>query len=513
MTMKREVEKLQRMEEQARLGEGQKALDKQHAAGKLTARERIDLLFDQGTFVEMNMFAQHQCHDFGMENRRPLGDGVVTGYGKVEGRTVFVYAQDFTVLGGTVGHIHAAKICSIMELATKTGAPIVGLVDTAGARIQEGTGTYGYIFAENVMASGVVPQISAVMGNCAGGGVYSPALTDFIFMVEGTAQMFITGPGVIKEVTGEEITMEELGGAKVQSQISGNCDVVAKNDEDCLKSIRKLLSFLPGNFRDKPPVKDTGDDPNRCDEGLLNIVPDNPRGAFDMKKVITAVVDNGDFYEIKARFARNMITGFARLGGYPVGIVANQPLVGAGALDCDASDKAAHFYRTCDCFNVPIICLVDVPGYMPGVKEERKGIIRHGAKMLYGLREATVPIITCIVRKAYGGSIVAMGSKSIGADIVFAWPSAEIAIMGADGAVKLLYRKEIEEAADREQLIKQKMEEYRDTFSTPYYAASKQYVDVVIRPDQTRPYLIKALDVLWDKKVEFPPRKHGNIPL
>lgn len=513
MAMDKEIQKLKEQEEKAKLGEGQKAIDKQHAEGRLTARERIDLFFDKGTFVELDMFAQHSCHDFGMEKRKPYGDGVVTGFGKVDGRTVYVYAQDFTVLGGTVGVNHAEKICNVMRLGRKACAPVVGLVDSGGGRIQEGTGTYSFIFSENILASGVVPQISAVMGNCAGGGVYSPALTDFVFMVEGTSQMFITGPAVLKQVTGEEISMQDLGGAKPHSTVSGVCDFVAKNDQECIIQIKKLLTYLPDSYRDKPKRIDTGDDPNRCDEGLNGIVPDNPKGGFDMHQVITKVVDNGEFFEVRPAFARNMITGFARLNGYVVGILANNPMFFAGSLDCDASDKAGRFYRTCDCFNIPIITFVDVPGYLPGVKEEHKGIIRHGAKMLYGYREATVPKIVCVVRKAYGGAQVAMGTKSMGTDIMFAWPSAEVAIMGADGAVPLLYKKELDEAQDRDAVRKQKVEEYRSTFNTPYYAAGRQLIDIIIKPHETRPNLIRALDLLKDKKEEFPERKHGNIPL
>jgi len=511
--MREDLQKLEELEKIAKSGESQEAIDKQHAAGKLTARERIDLLLDEGTFVELGLFMQHQCYDFGMEKRRPYGDGVITGYGKVDGRLVYVYAQDFTVLGGTVGHTHADKICNAMRLARRTMAPIVALVDTGGARIQEGVSTYGPIFTENILASGVVPQISAIMGNCAGGGVYSPALTDFTFMVEGTSYMFITGPEVIKRVTGEEITMEDLGGAKTQSEVSGNADFTAKGDKDCLQQIRKLLGFLPSNYTETPPTADTNDDPNRCDEELDDIVPADPKRPYDMRQVISKIVDNGDFMEVKAGFARNIITGFGRLCGYSIGIVANQPSVAAGTLDSDACDKAARFYRFCDCFNIPIICLVDVPGYLPGVAEERKGIIRHGAKMLYGLREATVPKISVVIRKAYGGAYVAMGSKSIGMDVAFAWPTAEIAIMGAEGAIAILYRREIEQAEDKEKIKKEKIEEYKEKFSTPYYAASKQYVDAVIKPRETRPQLIRALEVLRNKCEPIIERKHGNIPL
>jgi acetyl-CoA carboxylase carboxyltransferase component len=515
MSVTEKLEELKQLKEQSERGGGEKAIERQHGQGKLTARERVDLFFDKGSFVELGLFAQHECYDFGMEKRRPYGDAVITGYGKVNGRTVYLYAQDFTVLGGTVGVTHGRKVCHVMDLARKARAPIVGLIDSGGARIQEGMrGTYSLLFAENIDTSGVVPQISAIMGNCAGGGVYSPALTDFIFMVEGTSQMFITGPSVIKAVTGEEIGMQELGGAKAQSGVAGNCDFVLENDEECLKAIRKLLSFLPQSCLEKPPIVDIGDSPDRCDESLADIVPENPRQAFDMYSIISKVVDNGDFFEVKADFAKNMITGFARLAGYPVGVVANQPMVKAGAIDCDASDKAARFYRTCDCFNIPIVSFTDVPGYLPGVAEEHKGIIRHGAKMLYGYREATVPKINCIVRKAYGGSLFAMGSKTMGADLILSWPSAEIAVMGAEGAVNILYGKEIEAAEDKGEFRKRKAEEYRQKFSTPYWSASVQVVDVIIPPPETRPYLVHGLEMLWGKVEERrPQRKHGNIPL
>lgn len=516
MAMENLLQTLKNQEEKAKLGEGQKAIDKQHSDGKLTARERVDLFFDKGSFVELDMFAQHSCHEFGMEKRRPYGDGVVTGFGKVNGRTIYVYAQDFTVLGGTVGVTHAEKICNLMRMARKAQAPIVGLVDSGGGRIQEGTGTYSFIFSENILSSGVVPQISAIMGNCAGGGVYSPALTDFIFMVEGTSQMFITGPAVLKQVTGEEITMQELGGAKTHSTVSGVCDFVSKNDQECLDQIKKLLTYLPDSYRSPRVRVETGDDPNRTDDELMGIIPDNPRGAYDMRNIIKKVVDNGEFVEAKPAFAKSLITGFARLNGWNIGIVANNPMFLAGSLDCDASDKAGRFYRTCDCFNIPIITFVDVPGYLPGTKEEFKGIIRHGAKMLYGFREATVPKIVCVTRKGYGGAQVAMGTKSMGADIMMAWPTAEIAIMGADGAVPLLYKKELDEAPDKDAkdaVRSQKIQEYRDTFNTPYYAAGRQLIDIIIKPQETRPQLIKALELLKDKVEEFPARKHGNIPL
>jgi len=507
------IEELERAEQVAKAAGGAEAIEKQHKRGKLTARERIDLLFDEGTFVEIDMLAQHQCHDFGLEKNRPWGDAVITGYGNVNGRKVFVYSQDFTVLGGTVGFTTASKIAHAMRMATKVKAPMIGFIDTGGGRIQEGSGSYSLMFYEHIRSSGVIPQFSCILGSCAGGGCYSPALTDFIFMVEGIGEMFISGPRVIKAVTGEDITNEELGGAKPHSSISGVCDVVAKDEKQCMEQLRRLLGFLPSSCYEKPPIVDTGDDPYRCAEELLKIVPPEPKSAYDMKKVIQHIVDNGDFFEIKANFAPNMLTVFARIGGYPVGIIANQPLVMAGSIDSDASDKASRFYRFCDCFNIPIITLADVPGYLPGIKEEYKGIIRHGAKMLYGYVEADVPKILCVVRKAYGGSWAAMGSKTMGADMVLAWPTAEMAIMGAQGAVEVLYRKEIAAAEDKEAIRKEKLEEYREKFSSPYHYASKMVADFIIRPQDTRRHLFQALQLFWDKTGEKIPRKHGNIPL
>jgi len=513
MGVKELVKELERIEQEAKAGGGPAAVEKQHERGKLTARERIDLLFDKGTFVELGLFAQHQCHDFGMEERRPWGDAVITGYGNVNGRKVFVYSQDFTVLGGTVGFTHASKVAEAMRMAVKAKAPMVGFVDTGGGRIQEGSGTYSLMFYEHVRGSGVIPQVSCILGSCAGGGCYSPALTDFIFMVGGISQMFISGPRVIKEATGEEITNEELGGPKPHSRISGVCDFVLENERDCIEQVKKLLSFLPSSCYEKPPIVDTGDDPYRCGPELLEIIPPEPKSPYDMKRVIRHIVDNGDFFEVKANFAPNIVTGFARIGGYPVGIVANQPLVMAGSIDCDASDKAGRFYRFCDCFNIPIITLADVPGYLPGVKEEYKGIIRHGAKMLYGYIEADVPKILCVVRKAYGGSWAAMGSKTMGADLALAWPTAEMAIMGAEGAVEVLYKKEIEAAEDKEAVRRERRKEYREKFSSPYHYAGRMVVDLIIKPDETRPHLFRALQLLWDKTGERIPRKHGNIPL
>jgi methylmalonyl-CoA decarboxylase subunit alpha len=507
------IEKLAKVEETARAGGGKKQVEEQHRQGKLTARERIEKFLDPGSFVEVNMLAQHQCTDFGMERNRPWGDGVVTGYGKVEGRTLFLYAQDFTIMGGSVGKVHGEKIASLIRMARQANAPIVGLIDSAGGRIQEGSGAYSLIFTENVEASGVVPQISVIMGNCAGGGVYSPALTDFIFMVDKTSQMFITGPLVIKEVTGQEVGSQELGGARVHSQVSGVADCIGENDPDCLAKVKKLLSYLPSSYAQKAPVIPCLDDPDRCEEALTDFIPDNPKKVYDMRKLIALIVDHKEFFEIKPGFARNMATGFARLNGKPVGIVANNPMFLASAIDCDAADKAARFIRTCDCFNIPLISLVDVPGYLPGMKEEHKGIIRHGAKMLYAWREATVPKITCIIRKAYGGAFAAMSNKEMGADLVMAWPTTEIAIMGAEGAVRILFRKEIDAAEDKARLREEKIQEYRETFMTPLYTASKRQLDVLIQPRETRPQIIKALEMLENKKVERAERKHGNIPL
>ncbi|MBM4333673.1 MAG: methylmalonyl-CoA carboxyltransferase [Deltaproteobacteria bacterium] len=511
--MKDEIEKLKQIEEAARAGGGKKNIDEQHRLGKLTARERIDHLLDPGTFVEVNMLAQHQCADFGMEKNRPWGDGVITGYGKVDGRVVFLYAQDSTVMGGSVGQIHGQKIASLIRMARQASSPAVGLIDSAGGRIQEGSGAYSLIFAENVDSSGIIPQISAILGNCAGGGVYSPALTDFIFMVDKTSQMFITGPLVIKEVTGQEVESQELGGARVHFQTSGVADFVGPDELVCLARVKKLLSFLPSSFTQNPPVIQSEDDPERCEEGLVEILPDSPKKVYDMRRVISLIVDHKDFFEVKAGFARNMVTGFARMNGKPVGIVANNPLFLASAIDCDAADKAARFIRTCDCFNLPLISLVDVPGYLPGIKEEHKGIIRHGAKMLYAWKEATVPKVTCIIRKAYGGAFAAMSNKEMGADLVLAWPTTEIAIMGAEGAVRILFRKEIDAAADKEKVREEKIQEYREKFMTPYYTASKRQLDVLIRPQETRPQIIKGLEMLENKKVSRAERKHGNIPL
>ena len=508
----KKLEEFIALEQQVKLGGSEKFVEKQHAKGKLTSDERLDVLFDKGNFIYLDLFAKHLCNDFVRQKKRPYRDAVITGFGKINGRKVFAYAQDVTVMGGSVGFTHAQKVVHLKRMAVETKAPVVALLDSGGGRIQEGSGAYSLIFYEDIVTSGIVPQISAVMGNCAGGGVYSPALTDFIFMVEGKSQMFIAGPRVIKEATGEEIGMQELGGAKPHSEISGLCDFVARDDQACLESVRKLLGYLPSSYLEKPHRIDVGNDPDRCEQSLIDIIPDNPRTPFDMRKIISEVVDNGEFFEVKRNFAKNILTGFARLGGYSVGIVANQPMVYAGCIDCDASDKAARFYRTCDCFNIPIITIADVPGYLPGVKEEYKGIIRHGAKMLYGYTEATVPKISLVVRKAYGGAFAAMGSKGMGADVVLAWPTTEMAIMGPEAAVSVLYRSEIEQSENKKAFTKQKIQEYRERFSSPYFYASKQQIDLIIQPQETRPYLIRMLEMLRYKVEVREGRKHGNTP-
>ena len=495
---------------------GTERIKRQHEAGKLTARERLDILLDPGTFVELDRLVVHGCHDFGMAEQKIPGDGVVTGHGKIDGRQVFVFAQDFTVFGGSLSAAYARKICKIMDLATKVGAPVVGLNDSGGARIQEGVESlagYADIFLRNTLASGVVPQISAVMGPCAGGAVYSPAITDFILMVEGSSYMFITGPDVIKTVTHEEVTKEALGGAGTHNQKSGNAHFSCPSDEECLKTIRELLSFLPSNNREDPPLRPTTDPLDREDAALDRIVPTEPMKPYDMKSVLEGVVDDGYFFEVQDGFAKNIVIGFARIGGRPVGIVANQPMVLAGCLDIDASVKAARFVRFCDCFNVPLVTFVDVPGFLPGTEQEYRGIIRHGAKLLYAFCEATVPKVTVITRKAYGGAYDVMSSKHIRGDINFAFPTAEIAVMGPDGAVSIVYRREIESATDPQKARADFVAEYRAKFANPFKAAELGFVDQVIYPRSTRRRLIEALDMLRNKRDTNPPRKHGNIPL
>jgi len=516
MTADPRVQKLQEMRTQARLGGGQARIDRQHAQGKLTARERIERLLDPGTFRELDMFVTHRTVGFGLEEQKYLSDSVVTGWGKIEGRLVYIFSQDFTVYGGSLGEVHAEKVCKIMDLAIKNGAPVIGINDSGGARIQEGVvslAAYAYVFLRNVLASGVVPQISAIMGPCAGGAVYSPAMTDFILMVKETSFMHITGPDVIRTVTREEVTSEELGGAMVHNQKSGVAHFAAEDEEDAVYQIRKLLSYLPQNNMEDPPFVPTDDPADRADEELDALVPDNPNKPYNMKDVIRRVVDDGDFFEVQEHWAQNIIVGFARLGGFSVGIVAQQPMILAGVLDIDSSTKAARFVRFCDCFNVPIITFEDVPGFLPGVTQEHGGIIRNGAKLLYAYCEATVPKITIITRKAYGGAYDVMSSKHIRGDISYAWPSAEIAVMGPDGAVNIIFRKQIAEAGDPEAERARLVDEYRDTFANPYVAAARGYIDDVIEPHQTRPRLIEALQMLQNKRDTNPPKKHGNIPL
>jgi methylmalonyl-CoA decarboxylase alpha subunit len=495
---------------------GAKRVEKQHANGKLTARERIHLLFDENTFVEIDAFVTHRCTNFGMETKEMPAEGVVTGYGKVDGRLVYAYAQDFTVAGGSLGEMHANKIVKVQENALKVGAPIVGLNDSGGARIQEAVDAlsgYGKIFFQNTLASGVIPQITAIMGPCAGGAVYSPALTDFIFMVDQTSQMFITGPQVIKTVTGEEVSAEALGGAMTHNSVSGVAHFMSANDEACIADIRRLLSFLPSNNLETAPVFECNDDLNTIVEELNTIIPDNPNKPYDIVDVIRLIVDSGDFYECQPNFAQNIVTGFARINGQSVGIIANQPKVLAGCLDVNASDKSARFIRTCDAFNIPLLNIVDVPGFLPGTAQEYGGIIRHGAKMLYAYSEATVPKLSLIVRKAYGGSYLAMCSKDLGADVVLAWPSAEIAVMGPQGAANIIFRNEIKGAEDPVAMRQQKIDEYTAEFATPYKAAERGFVDDVIEPSATRPRLADAFDMLASKRENRPSKKHGNIPL
>ena len=496
---------------------GPERVRRQHESGKLTARERLGLLFDEGTFEELDMFVRHRCTNFGLQQTFIAGEGVVTGYGKVNGRPVCAFAQDFTSLGGSLGEMHAKKICKVVDLALRLGIPMIGLNDSGGARIQEGVDAlsgYGQIFYRNSIASGVIPQISAIMGPAAGGAVYSPAMTDWIFMVDRTSYMFITGPAVIKEVTGEEIDFEELGGARTQAAKSGVAHFVCESDEQAIEQIKTLLSYLPSNWREEPPRVETEDNPRRPCPELDDIIPDNSRQVYDMRKIICSLVDNGVILEPHQYFAPNIIVCFARLAGRTVGIVANQPMHLAGCLDVNASDKAARFIRFCDAFNIPLITLVDVPGYLPGADQEWAGIIRHGAKLLWCYSEATVPKITLIIRKAYGGAYLAMCSRDLGADLVLAWPTAEIAVMGAEAAVSLLYRREIEKAQDGVAVREQKLKEYRELLYNPYVAASRGYVDAVILPRETRQRLTSALEVLCGRKrEERPQRKHGNIPL
>jgi acetyl-CoA carboxylase carboxyltransferase component len=495
---------------------GKKALEKRREKGKLNARERLDILFDKGSFREIDMFVTHRCTNFGMENIEIPADGVVTGHGLIEGRVVFAYSQDFTSRAGSLGEMHAKKICKVMDMALKSGAPIVGINDSGGARIQEGVDAlsgYGEIFFRNSAASGVIPQISAIMGPTAGGAVYSPAMTDFIFMVKESSYMFITGPNVIKAVTGEEITFEDLGGAMTHNEKSGVAQFACDSDEDALMQIRKLLSYLPSNNMDDPPFVDTKDDPERVDENLDTLIPDSGNQSYDIKDVITSIVDDGEYFEPHQYYAKNIVICFARLDGKTIGIIANQPNFLAGCLDIDASDKATRFIRFCDAFNIPMLTIADVPGYLPGSNQEWAGIIRHGAKLLWCYSEATVPKLLLITRKDYGGSYLAMCSKHLGADMAFAWPSAEIAVMGAEGAANIIHAREIKNAEDPVAKRKELIDEYEDKFSNPYCAASRGYVDAVIRPAETRGRLISALNALSTKREMRPAKKHGNIPM
>ncbi|WNG23985.1 acyl-CoA carboxylase subunit beta [Cystobacter fuscus] len=508
--------RLQQLEKQAELGGGADRIAKQHEAGKLTARERIDLLLDPGSFTEMDKFVTHRSSDFGMGDKKIPGDGVVTGYGTVEGRQVFVFAQDFTVFGGSLSGAYAQKICKIMDMAMRVGAPVIGLNDSGGARIQEGVESlagYADIFLRNTLASGVVPQLSLILGPCAGGAVYSPAITDFILMVKDTSYMFITGPDVIKTVTHQEVTKEELGGALAHNQKSGVAHFAAENEQAAISMTRELLSYLPSNNQQDPPAQPTEDDPFRAEDSLKTVVPSNPNKPYDVKEILRAVVDDRHFFEVQEHFAKNMVVGFARMNGRSVGLVANQPAVLAGCLDIDASVKAARFVRFCDCFNIPLVTFVDVPGFLPGTDQEWGGIITHGAKLLYAFAEATVPKVTLITRKAYGGAYDVMASKHIRADINYAWPTAEIAVMGPEGAVNIIFRDELKRAPDANAERTRLVNDYREKFANPFKAAELGYIDEVIRPEETRAKVIRALEMLKNKRQENPPRKHGNIPL
>jgi acetyl-CoA carboxylase carboxyltransferase component len=505
-------------EREAKLKEmgGEEAVKKQHDRGKLTARERIDLLFDPGTFRETDIFMKHRGILFGLDKMEIPADGVITGYGKVNGRPVCAFSQDFTARAGTLGEMHSKKICKILDMAMKSGIPVVGFNDSGGARIQEGVDSlsaYGQIFYRNAIASGVVPQISAIMGPCAGGAVYSPAMTDFVFMVKETSHMFITGPDVIKAVLGEVITFEDLGGAIAHNTKSGVAHFACDDDSHAIERMKDLLSYLPSNNMEEPPRVDTGDSPHRTDPALDSMVPDQPMASYDMKEVIRSIVDNGEFYEVHELYAMNMLVGFARLAGRTIGIIANQPKVLAGCLDVNSSDKATRFIRFCDCFNIPLLTIADVPGYLPGSDQEWSGVIRHGAKLLWCYSEATVPKITLITRKDYGGSYLAMCSRDLGCDMALAWPAAEIAVMGAEGAANIIFRREIQAAEDPEAKRQEKIADYRERLYNPYIAASRGYIDAVIVPSETRPRLIEALDVLCTKRESLPPKKHGNIPM
>jgi len=517
MTMQDKLARLAELEKQARAGGGKKRIQQQHAKGKLTARERIDLLLDPGSFEELDPLIVHRATEFGLDEQKYLGDAVVTGSGKIDGRLVFIYSQDFTVLGGSISEVSSQKICKVMDLAVKKGAPIIGLNDSGGARIQEGVMSLygvGEILLRNTWCSGVIPQISVILGPCAGGAVYSPAITDFVFMVKGTSQMYITGPDVIKAVISIDVSHEELGGAKTHAEKSGVAHFIADNEPDCLQMVRRLLSFLPQSNREAPPTVAPTDDPARTDENLLNIIPQEPNKSYDMKQIITSVVDNSDFMEVHQSFAPNLIVGFARMDGKPVGIVAQQPAYMAGIIDINASVKGARFVRFCDAFNIPLVSFVDVPGFMPGPKEEQGGIIRHGAKFIYAYAEATVPKVTVITRKAYGGAYIVMSSKHLRGDINYAWPTAEIAVMGPEGAVNVLFKQAIAKAENQDKTKQQLVSDYKEKFAHPYLAAARGYIDDVIDPRLTRPKLIRALETLENPSDSArPQKKHGNIPL
>ena len=504
------------LDKAASLGGGMARIEKQHEAGRMTARERIDMLLDKGTFVELDKFVVHRCTNFGMEKNKIAGDGIVSGYGKIDGRQVFVYAYDFTAYGGTLSGTNAAKIVKVQQLALKNGAPVIALNDSGGARIQEGVSSlagYASIFYQNTMASGVVPQISAILGPCAGGACYSPALTDFIFMVKDSSYMFITGPEVVKSVTQEEVSMQDLGGSEVHSTRSGVAHFTSDNDMDCILKIRELMSFLPSNNMEEPPFIPTTDSANRIDEQLNNLIPTNPNQPYDMKELIESVADDHNFFEVQEEYAKNIVIGYIRLNGKTIGVVANQPAALAGTLDINASVKAARFVRFCDAFNIPLLTFVDVPGFLPGVNQEYEGIIRHGAKLLYAYCEATVPKVTVITRKAYGGAYDVMSSKHIRGDINFAYPTAEIAVMGPDGAVNILFRKELKKAEDVEKKRKELQDDYREKFANPYRAAELGYVDEIIEPSGTRARLIRSFELLANKRQSNPPKKHSNLPL
>jgi acetyl-CoA carboxylase carboxyltransferase component len=510
------IERLRRLREESKQPDNQRAVDRQHDQGKLTARERIELLLDKGSFQEVDALVRHQARGFGIENRRPLGDAVVTGWGTVDGKTVFVFAEDFTHFGGSLGEVVADKITKVMDLALNTGAPLVALKDSGGARIQEGVVSldgYGRIFERNVRASGVIPQISVIMGPCAGGAVYSPAITDFVYQVAETSHLFITGPDVIKAVTGEEVSFEDLGGAHAHGSTSGVTHFVAPSGREALEEVRYLLSFLPPNNTEVPPYFTPMDRPDRMDEGLTAIIPDSPNQPYDMVDLIEMVVDDEEFYQVHEHYAQNIVVGYGRLDGYAVGIIGNQPAVLAGTLDINASVKAARFIRFCDAFNIPIVSFVDVPGFLPGVDQEHNGIIRHGAKLMYAYAEATVPKLTVITRKAYGGAYVVMNSRALRADVVYAWPTAEIAVMGAQGAVNVIHRRAIAAADDPDERRAELIAEYEERFNHPYLAAERGLVDEIIEPRETRPALIRSLAMLRSKREGIPPRKHGNIPL